>query len=103
MFDKQGVKVKYFTRLGIYDGCEMLAYIIGTSLSSPVNKRFGNYGTYVVSIVLCSLSVAYMIIFIKEPKRHYRVVHLLFVDIAIRVAQKYNNFIFFFANAKLST
>ena len=63
-------------RLGIYDGCEMLAYIIGTSLSSPVNKQFGNYGTYVVSIVLCSLSVAYMLIFIKEPQRQYRVVRL---------------------------
>ena len=54
----------------------MLAYIIGTSLSSPVNKQFGNYGTYIVSIVLCSMSVAYMLIFIKEPKRQYRVVHL---------------------------
>ena len=66
-----------FFRLGIFDGCEMLAYIIGTSLSSPVNKRFGNYGTYVASIVLCCLSVAYMLIFIKEPKKQYRVVRLV--------------------------
>ena len=50
----------------------MLAYIIGTSLSSPVNKRFGNYGTYAASIVLCCLSVAYMLVFIKEPKKQGR-------------------------------
>ena len=37
-----------------------------------MNKHFGNYGTYVVSIVLCSLSVAYMLIFIKEPKKEYQ-------------------------------
>ena len=63
-------------RLGIYDGCELLAYVIGGLLSSPVNRQFGNYGTYVVCLVLCSLSVTYMIFFIKEPKKH-RVVILV--------------------------
>ena len=60
------------TRLGIYDGCELLAYVIGGLLSSPVNKQFGNYGTYIVCLVLCSLSAAYMLIIIKEPKKQYR-------------------------------
>jgi hypothetical protein len=46
-------------RLGMFDGCELIAGIIGTAISVPLNWALGNYATY-TAFILCQVSPVLM-------------------------------------------
>ena len=55
-------------RLAIYDGMQMLAQVIGLSISAPINEKWGNHGNYVVSTCLLFLAFLHVLLFIKETR-----------------------------------
>ena len=56
--------------MGIFDGTDVLALVVGTVLSPIIKNSLGRYANYGLKVGCSALSLLYIIFLVKEPPKN---------------------------------